>query len=198
MNARLKKIKARCKKATSGPMDYSGYCMIDGAIHVGTIGPKGKTGINFTDDTSCDRLVLDVCCRGEKDKQAISDADFYSHAQVDMTYLLTALDKSLDREKKLVETIEAMRNLSSDSSETALCPAPHTHHFVCDTDQQQCMEDSDHRTPSKYHKCTICGVSQFDAAQQVLLCEDEGCPHHGTPHVCISHPNVNGGRGSYD
>ena len=120
MNARLKKIKARCEKATSGPMDYSGYCMIDGAIHVGTIGPKGKTGINFTDDTSCDRLVLDVCCRGEKDKQAISDADFYSHAQVDMTYLLTALDKSLDREKKLVETIEAMRNLSSDSSETAV------------------------------------------------------------------------------
>ena len=99
MDEKLKEIEARREKATPGPMDYSGYCMIDGAIHVGTIGPKGKTGINFTDETSCDRLVLDVSCRGEDDKQAISDADFYAHAQVDTRYLLTALRESEEREK---------------------------------------------------------------------------------------------------
>lgn len=29
--------------------------------------------------------------------------------------------------------------------------------------------------------------------QQEQLCEDEGCPHHGTPHVCISHDDVGSG-----
>ena len=106
MDEKLKEIEARCEKATPGPMDYSGYCMIDGAIHVGTIGPKGKTGINFTDETSCDRLVLDVSCRGEDDKQAISDADFYAHAQVDTRYLLTALRESAERERSQQQASE--------------------------------------------------------------------------------------------
>lgn len=33
---------------------------------------------------------------------------------------------------------------------------------------------------------TKLGKKLIKAAKEVQLCEDEGCPHYGTPHVCLS------------
>jgi len=39
--------------------------------------------------------------------------------------------------------------------------------------------------------CYGCGKALDEAnAKHEPLCEDEGCPHHGTPHICFSDPSV--------
>jgi len=45
-------------------------------------------------------------------------------------------------------------------------------------------------------KCGTCGRSHNSSRREAMpkskaeqLCEDEGCPHHGTPHVCITKPD---------
>ena len=39
--------------------------------------------------------------------------------------------------------------------------------------------------------CYGCGKALDEAnAKHEALCEDEGCPHHGTPHICFSDPSV--------
>lgn len=63
----------------------------------------------------------------------------------------------------------------------------HEHQFGCEHDEQQC--DNACRAE---HRCSVCRKTRaetlVESAQQDKedLCIDEGCPHHGTPHVCIT------------
>ena len=75
-------------KHTPGPWDYSGFCKIDNCFHVGTIGKKGTTGINFTDETSCKDLVADIC--------TLPDAKLISCAPEMLECLIEIVKESID------------------------------------------------------------------------------------------------------
>ncbi len=47
-------------KHTPGPWEASGYCTLDNAYHVGTIGPKGCTGIHLDAKHSIKELIADI------------------------------------------------------------------------------------------------------------------------------------------
>jgi len=42
------------------PLGRSGYCVIDGCYHIGTIGDYNKTGMKINNEHSIDELIIDV------------------------------------------------------------------------------------------------------------------------------------------
>jgi hypothetical protein len=85
-------------KHTAGPWDYSGYCGADHCFHVGTIQNNHNCGILFTDKTSCDVLVADVCADNENDLTARANASLISAAP-ELLYCLDQIMNDLPSKK---------------------------------------------------------------------------------------------------
>jgi len=65
---------------TPGPWDRSGFCEMDMCFHIGTIGPKGCTGINIDEKHSVENLVADVWTDTEDNEETLANACLISAA----------------------------------------------------------------------------------------------------------------------
>ncbi len=58
---------------TLEPWGYSGYCEVDMAYYIGTLGPLGCTGIGIDDTHSMKEVIADVWANDDHDKETLAN-----------------------------------------------------------------------------------------------------------------------------